>query len=53
MSAANSDYLVENDLEDLYEVLEGGFLKDDKDFGWILDSLMDEGQTEVKGMFKC
>ena len=52
-STTGSDYLVGNDLEVLYELLEGGFLEDDIDFGRKLDSVMDEGEIEEKGMFKC
>ena len=53
MATTGSDYLVGNDLEVLYELLEGGFLEDDIDFGRKLDSVMDEGEIEEKIMFKC
>ena len=52
MATADSDYLVGNDLEDLYELLEGRFLEDDIDFGRKLEYVMDEGEIEGKGMFK-
>ena len=52
MATADSDYLVGNDLEDLYELLEGRFLEDDIDFGRKLEYVMDEGEIEEKGMFK-
>ena len=41
---------MKNELEDLYELLEGGFLEDDLDFDQKLDYLMDEGEIEKKGM---
>ena len=53
IATAGSDYLVGNNLEDLCELLEGGFLEGDMDFGQKLDSAMDEGEIEEKGMFKC
>ena len=53
MATTGSDYLVGNDLEVLYQLLDGGFLKDDIDFGNKLDSVMDEGEIKEKGMFKC
>ena len=53
MSTTGSDYFVGNDLEVLYELLQAGFLEDDIDFGRKLDSVMDEGEIEEKGMFKC
>ena len=53
MATAGYDYLVGNDLEVLYELLEGVFLEDDTDFGRKLDSVMDEGEIEKKVMFKC
>ena len=46
METAGTDYLVENDLEDLYELLEGEFLEDNIDFGRKLDSVMDKGEIE-------
>ena len=46
MVTAGTDYLVENDLEDLYELLEGEFLEDNIDFGRKLDSVMDKGEIE-------
>ena len=46
MATAGTDYLVENDLEDLYELLEGEFLEDNIDFGRKLDSVMDKGEIE-------
>ena len=52
MATTGSDYLVGNDLEVLYELLEEGFLEDDIDFGRKLDSVMDEGEIEEKGMFR-
>ena len=45
--------MVQNNLEDLYELLERGLLEDNIDFGCKLDSVMDEGEIEEKGMFKC
>ena len=42
--------MVGKDSEDLYELLEGGCLEDS---GWNIDSVMNEGEIEVKGMFKC
>ena len=45
MATTGSDNLVGNDLEVLYELLEGGFLEDDIDFGRKLDSVMDEGEV--------
>ena len=53
MATAGSDHLVGKDLEDLYELLEGGFLEGDIYFGRKLDSVMDEGEIEEKGIFKC
>ena len=53
MATPGYDYLVGNDLEVLYELLEGVFLEDDTDFGRKLDSVMDEGEIEKKVMFKC
>ena len=53
MATTGSDYLVGNDLQTLYELLEGGFLEDDIDFGHKLHSVMDESEIEEKGMFKC
>ena len=52
MATTGSDYLVGNDLEVMYELLEAGFLEHDIDFGRKLDSVMDEGEIEEKGMFK-
>ena len=46
MATAGTDYLVENDLEDLYELLERGLLEDNIDFGRKLDSVMDKGEIE-------
>ena len=46
MARAGTDYLVENDLEDLYELLERGLLEDNIDFGRKLDSVMDKGEIE-------
>ena len=45
MMTASNDYLVTNDLENLHELREGGFLEG--------DSVMDEGGIEEKGIFKC
>ena len=45
-ATAGTDYLVENDLEDLYELLERGLLEDNIDFGRKLDSVMDKGEIE-------
>ena len=54
LATTGRDYLVENDLEVLYELLEGGFSIEDIDFGRKLNSVMDEGETvEEKGMLKC
>ena len=53
MATRGSDYLVGNDLEVLYELLEEGLMEDDIDFGRKLDSVMDEGEIEEKEMFKC
>ena len=53
MVIAGNDYLVGNNLEDFYERLKRGFLQDDINFGFKLDSVMDEGEIEEKGMFKC
>ena len=53
MATAGYDYLVGNDLEVLYELLERVFLEDDTDFGRKLDSVMNEGEIEKKVMFKC
>lgn len=41
---------MKNELEDLYELLEGGFLEDDLDFDHKLDYLMDEGEIKKKEM---
>ena len=48
MATTDSHYLVGNDLEVLYEFLEGGCLEDGIDFGRKLDSIMDEGEIEKK-----
>ena len=53
MATTDSHYLVGNDLEVLYEFLEGGCLEDGIDFGRKLDSIMDEGEIEKKDMFRC
>ena len=53
MAIAGNDYLVGNNLENFYERLKRGFLEDDINFGCKLDSVMDEGEIEEKGMFKC
>ena len=53
MATRGSDYLVGNDLQTLYELLEGEFLEDDIDFGHKLHSVMDESEIEEKGMCKC
>ena len=53
MDTTGSDQLVENNLEALYELLEGGFLEDEIDFGCKLHSVMDEGEIDQKGLFKC
>ena len=53
MAIAGNDYLVGNNLENFYERLKRGFLEDDINFGCKLDSVMDEGEIEEKGMFIC
>ena len=47
--ATAGDYLVGNNLEDLYEFLERRFLEDDIDFGRKLHAVMDEGKIEERG----
>ena len=53
MATTGSYYLVGNNLEVLYELLERGYLEDDIDYGRKLDSVMDEGEIEEKGMLRC
>ena len=48
MATTGSDFLAGNNLEVLYELLEGGFLEDDIDFGRKLDFVMDEGEIEKR-----
>ena len=48
IATTGSDYLVGNNLEVLYELLQGGFLEDDIDFGRKLDSVMNEGEKKKK-----
>ena len=53
LATAGSECLVGNNLEVLYKFLEGGFSIDDIDLGRTLYSVMDEGEIEERGMFKC
>ena len=48
MATTGSDYLVGNNLEVLYELLEGGFLEDHIEFRHKLDSVIDEGEIGKK-----
>ena len=48
MATTGSDFLAGNNLEVLYELLEGGFSEDDIDFGRKLDFVMDEGEIEKR-----
>ena len=53
MATTGSDYLVGNNLEVLYELLEGGFLEDHIEFRHKIDSVIDEGEIGKKRMLKC
>ena len=48
MATTGSDYLVGNNLEVLYELLEEGFLEDHIEFRHKLDSVIDEGEIGKK-----
>ena len=54
MAAENSVYLSGDSLEEIYELLEGGFLVDDADFNKELDAVTStEEIDDKKKVFKC
>ena len=54
MAAENSVYLSGDSLEEIYELLEGGFLVDDVDFNKELDAAISTEEIDDKQkIFKC
>ena len=54
MAAESGVYLSGDNLEEIYELLEGGFLVDDADFNKELDAVTSTEENDVKKkVFKC